>query len=94
MTMSPLSRVEKSPTSTVPTGRPTLHRRKLAGPQDRAVLAPQQVNAAGGIAAGAADQAAAVAAVAAVVAAEAVDHSSFVGSHTKRGRVVNATLFS
>jgi putative membrane protein PagO len=87
MTMSPLSRVEKSPTSTVPTGRPTPHRRKLAGPQGRAVLVPQ-VSVAGGIAAGAADQAA-VAAV--VVVAEAVDRSNFVKSLKKRGRVASAT---
>ena len=46
--MSPLLRVETSPTSTVPMGRPTLHPRKLAGPQDRAVLVPE-VNVAGGI---------------------------------------------
>jgi drug/metabolite transporter (DMT)-like permease len=89
MMMSPLLRVETSPTSTVPMGRPTLHPRKLAGPQDRAVLVPE-VNVAGGIAAGVADQAAAAAGV---VAAEAVDRSNFVDSLTKRGCVENATPF-
>jgi drug/metabolite transporter (DMT)-like permease len=85
--------VETSPTSTVPMGRPTLHPRKLAGPQDRAVLVPE-VNVAGGIAAGVADQAAAAAGV---VAAEAADRSNvrsnFVNSCTKRGCVTNATPF-
>lgn len=71
-----------SPTSTVPTVRPMLHRRKLAGRQARAVV--PEGSAAGGIAAVAADQA---------VAAEAVDRSNFVGSRTERGRVANATPF-
>ena len=84
--MSPLSRVEMSPTSTVPTGRPTLHQRKLAGPQDRAVV--PEVSAAGGIAAGAADQAAAVAAEA---AARSNVRSNFVDGRVKRGRAANAT---
>ena len=83
MTMSPLSRVEMSPTSTVPTARPTLHPWKRADRVGRAVV--PEVSAGGGIAAGAVDQAAAVA------AAEAVDHSNFVGSHTKRGCVTSAT---
>jgi drug/metabolite transporter (DMT)-like permease len=84
--MSPLSRVEMNPTSTVPTVPPTLHRRKLAGPQARAVVV-QEVSAAGGIAAGAADPAVAV------VAAEVVDHSNFVGNGTRRGCVTSATPF-
>ena len=81
MMMSPLSRVEMSPTSTVPTARPTLHPWKRADRVDRAVV-PED-SAGGGIAAGAADQA----------AAEAVDHSNLVVSDTKRGCVTSATPF-
>jgi hypothetical protein len=64
MTMSPLWKVEKSPTSTAPMARPTGWRWKPAGPP-RVGAAVQVVreDAGGGIAAGAADQAVVLAAV-------------------------------
>jgi hypothetical protein len=84
--MSLLLRVEMSPTSTVPMESLTRRRWKLAGPQAEARQAPVG-NDAGGIAAGAVDQAVAAA------AAEAVDHSKSLAEKARRGCVVDAAPF-
>jgi hypothetical protein len=66
MTMSPLSRVETSQTSIVPMAPPMPHRPRLADRRLPLVQVVPQVNAAGGIVAGAAARVAVVVAGAVV----------------------------